>query len=179
MRGLVPDLDTPVPLGPTLPALYQEDDFSQRFVGAFDAALAPIFASLDCFDAYLDPFVAPDDFLAWLAGWVGIEIDETSSPERQREIIARAVDLYRMRGTAAGLTAHVSILTGGHVEILESGAAGWSIDPGGEMVGSPEASLVVRVEVADPSTVDPRRLDALVAAAKPAHVPHRVQVVKG
>jgi len=39
-RGLVRALISPHPLGETLPALYQEDDFTQRFVSAFDAALA-------------------------------------------------------------------------------------------------------------------------------------------
>ena len=38
--------------------------------------------------------------------------------------------------------------------------------------------LVVRVTVADPDAIDTARLDALVAAAKPAHVPHRVEIVK-
>ena len=37
---------------------------------------------------------------------------------------------------------------------------------------------LVRVAVADPSTVDAERLDALVAANKPAHLPHAVEVVR-
>ena len=37
---------------------------------------------------------------------------------------------------------------------------------------------MVRVTVDDPSTISVARLDALVAAAKPAHITHKVEVVK-
>ena len=178
MRGLVPGLASPHPLGPTLPAIYHDDDFAQRFLGALDDVLAPIFSTLDNFTSYLDPQLTPDDFLEWLATWVGIGLDETWDSARKREIVARAVELYRMRGTAAGLAAQVSIQTGGEVEIIENGGTAWSVDAGGELPGSPDPLVVVRVAVDDPKSVDAGRLDLLVAAAKPAHVPHRVEVVK-
>ena len=179
MRGLVPGLQTPYPLGPTLPALYQDDSFAQRFLSGLDDVLAPIYSTLDNFDAYLDPWLTPDDFLTWLAGWVGISLDESWDEGRRRAIVARAVDLYRMRGTAVGLAGQVEIQTGGTVEIVENGATGWSVDPGGELPGSPEPLVVVRVTVPDPKSVDAARLDAMVAAAKPAHVLHRIEIVKG
>ena len=84
-----------------------------------------------------------------------------------------------MRGTAAGLAAQMSIQTGGEVEIIENGATAWSADPNSELPGTPEPLVVVRISVPDPKTVDTSRVDALVAAAKPAHVLHRVEVVKG
>ena len=179
MRGLVAGLGTPHPLGPALPALYQDDDFAQRLLAGLDDVMAPIYSTLDNFDAYLDPHLTPDDFLAWLGGWVGIALDESWDVERRRAIVGRAVDLYRMRGTALGLAGQVEIQTGGHVEIVENGATGWSVDPGGELPGSPEPLVVVRVTVPDPKGVDAQRLDALVATAKPAHVMHRIEIVKG
>jgi phage tail-like protein len=179
MRGLIPGLVSPHPLGPTLPAIYHDDDFAQRFLGALDDVLAPIFSTLDNFPTYLDPWLTPDDFLDWLATWVGIALDDTWDEARRREIVARAVELYRMRGTAAGLAAQVEIQTGGQVEIIENGGTAWSVDAGGELPGSPEPLVVVRVVVDDPKSVDAGRVDQLVAAAKPAHVPHRVEVVKG
>ena len=178
MRRLVPGLVSPHPLGPTLPAIYHDDDFAQRFLGALDDVLAPIFSTLDNFATYLDPGLTPDDFLDWLATWVGIGLDDTWDEARRREIVARAVELYRMRGTAAGLAAQVGIQTGGEVEIIENGGTAWSVDAGGELPGSPEPLVVVRVAVDDPKSVDAGRVEALVAAAKPAHVPHRVEVVK-
>ncbi len=179
MRGLVADLPSAHPLGPSLPALYQEDDFAQRLLGGLDEVLAPIYSTIDNFDAYLDPDLTPDDFLGWLAGWVGIALDESWDDARRRTIIARAVELYRMRGTAVGLKGQVEIQTGGQVEIAENGATSWSVDPGGELPGSPEPLVVVRVTVSDPKAIDTGRLDALVSAAKPAHVLHRIEIVKG
>jgi phage tail-like protein len=179
MRGGLTGLRSPHPLGPTLPAIYQDDDFAQRMLDALDVVIAPIYSTLDNFDAYLDPYLAPDDFLAWLAGWVGIGLDDSWDEGRRRMIVARAVDLYRMRGTAAGLAGQVEIQTGGTVEIVENGATGWSVDPGGELPGSPEPLVVVRVTVPDPKAIDAGKLDSLVAAAKPAHVMHRIELVKG
>ena len=179
MRGLVPGLPSPHPLGPALPGIYQEDDFTQRFVGALDEVLAPIFGTLDNFDSYLDPSLAPDDFVAWLGTWVGAMLDDSWSVDRRRAVVASAVDLYRMRGTAASLAAQIEIHTGGSVEIVENGGTAWSVDADGELPGSPGPAMIVRVHVPDPKTVDVARLETLVAAAKPAHVAHRIEVVAG
>lgn len=178
MRGTVESLATPHPMGPALPALYQDDPFAQSFVGALDTVLAPIVGTLDNLDAYLDPYLTPDDFLVWLATWVGVTVDDSWTTERRREAVARAVELYRLRGTATGLAEQIEIHTGGKVEIIENGGTAWSIDPGGELPGSPKPQVVVRVHVDDPKAVDGGRIDALVAAAKPAHVEHRVEIVR-
>jgi phage tail-like protein len=120
---MVPGLVSPHPLGAALPALYQEDSFAQRLTGALDEVLAPIFASLDGLPAYLDPALAPDDFLEWLSGWVGVTLDETWPIERRRQLVADAAQLYRSRGTVAGLAAQVAIYTGGEVLVEDNGAA--------------------------------------------------------
>lgn len=178
MRGTVDTLATPHPMGPSMPALYQEDPFAQAFLGALDMVLAPVAGTLDNLDAYLDPYLAPDDFLAWLGLWVGMAVDDSWTIERRREAVARAVDLYRLRGTATGLAEQIEIHTGGNVEILENGGTAWSVDAGGELPGSPKPLLVVRIQVDDPKAVDGGRIEALVAASKPAHVEHRVEIVK-
>jgi len=177
-RGLVRTLISPHPLGDTLPALFQEDAFTQRFVSAFDAALAPIFATLDNLPAYLDPWLAPADFLEWLGSWFGLALDETWSVERRRALLANAFEFYRMRGTAKGLKAQVEIFTGGAVDIIDTGAVATSTAAGEALPGSPNFAVLVRVTVDDPSTINATRLDALVLAAKPAHVTHKVEVVK-
>lgn len=177
MRALLPGLESPHPIGMRLPGLYVDDDFAQRFVTAFDEVLAPIFATLDCLPAYLDPRLAPEDFLDWLAGWVGLALDESWSIERRRELVARAVALHRWRGTRWGLAEHVRLVTGGEVEITESGGVAWSARPQTPLPGSDAPAVHVRVRVPDPSTVDLRRLDALVDGSKPAHLAHTVEVV--
>ena len=177
MRGLVPGLATPHPLAERLPALYQEDTFAVRLVGAFDDALAPAIASLDDFVSYLDPEVAPEDFLEWLAEWVGVALDETWPIERRRALVASAAELHRLRGTVAGLRAHVAIFTGGDVDIQENGGASYSLTPGSNLPGSAKLSLTVRVTLDDPASTSADRLDRLVAEAKPAHIPHKVEIV--
>jgi phage tail-like protein len=174
-NGSVAGLTSPHPLIGGMPGLYQEDDFTQRWLSAMDDALAPVFLALDSMPAYLDPSLTPEDFLDWLAGWVGVLLDENWPIERRRAFVAQAAELYRLRGTATGLAAHVRIFTGGDVEILESGGVSWSNRSGGELPGTPGYRVEVRVSGAD-GPVDPARLDALVTTAKPAHVVHRVRV---
>jgi phage tail-like protein len=178
MRGLVADLPNPHPLGRALPAVYQEEDgFTIRLTEALDDVLAPILSTLDNLPAYFDARLTPDDFLGWLAGWVAFDLDETWDATRRREAILRAVDLLRRRGTALGLADEVRLVTGAEVEVVENGATGWSLDPGSPMVGAPEPTLLLRVRAVDPASIDADRVDRLVQAAKPAHVPHRVEIV--
>src|SRR5437879_2123507 len=85
-RGFVPGLASPHPLGDRLPAMYLEDSLVQRMTHAFDVVLAPIFSSLDNLDAYVDPELAPADFLLWLGDWVGLALDEAWPEERRRAV---------------------------------------------------------------------------------------------
>jgi phage tail-like protein len=174
-NGTVAGLASPHPLIEGMPGLYQDDDFTQRWLSAMDEALAPVFLALESMPAYLDPELTPDDFLDWLAGWVGVLLDENWPIERRRAFVAQAAELYRLRGTASGLAAHVRVFTGGDVQILETGGASWSSVSGGELPGGPGYRIEVRVSGSD-TPVDEARLNALVATAKPAHVVHKVRV---
>src|SRR3954468_10105499 len=104
MRGLIENLSTRCPLGGMLPMLYQDDDFALRFTAALDEVLAPALWALDDLDAYVDPWLAPPDFLEWVAGWVGVELDQTWSEERRRAMVAGAADLFRWQGTARAIS---------------------------------------------------------------------------
>lgn len=180
-------LVNPHPLAETLPGVYREawlderrrtarEPFGTRFISALDDVLAPILATLDNFEAYLDPTTTSEDFLAWLGEWVAASVDAGWPEDRRRAFVAKAAELYRRRGTAAGLHDHVQIYTGGHVEIVENGASSWSAKPEGKLGGSPEPVVVVRVIVDDPDSLDRTKLDAMVHASKPAHVVHRVEL---
>jgi phage tail-like protein len=177
VRSHVDGLISPHPIGPTLPAMLVEDPFAQRFVAGIDDVLAPLISTLDNLVAYLDPWLAPEDFLAWLADWVGVTIDPAWPLARRRAVVAQAADLYAWRGTARGLADHVEAVTGVRPEIRESGATSWSRRPGtsdaGPMGG---AGVVVVLPVPRLSDVDRTRLERLVRAAVPAHVPVRLEV---
>ncbi len=173
---MLPGLASPHPLGESLPALFREDPFAQRLCQSLDDVLAPVIATLDSLPAYLDPSTAPDDMLGWLAGWMGIVLDGHQSAERQRELVQAGVELLQWRGTARGVRAAVGALLDTEPEIVESGGAGWSETAGAALPGSDRPELLVRIAVEDPESFDVRRLEALIAMIKPAHVPHRVEV---
>ena len=177
-RGLVAGLAMPRPLGESLPGdLPGGRARAMRLVGAFDDVLARRLRTLDNLPAYLDPALDAGR-LPRLARRLGRRpADETWPIERRRALVAVAAQLYRMRGTSSGLAAHVRLFTAGDVEVVESGGSAWSMTPGAAAPGKPEFSLRVRVKPPAKVTVDPARLDALVAAAKPAHVVHSVEVV--
>jgi phage tail-like protein len=177
VRGLTPAIRSPHPLGPALPGLYQEDDSAQRFVGAFDDVLAPVFASLDGFEAYIDPWLAPADFVDWLSGWVALALDENWPLERKRTLVARSVELYRIRGTARGLAEHVALVTGVEPEIEESGGVAASTEAGQPLPGTNEPKAVLRLRVPKPDAVDRRMLEALVEAVRPAHLTVGLEIV--
>jgi phage tail-like protein len=171
------ELASPHPLGLHLPALYQtKDPFAMGLVAAFDGVLAPVFASLDNFESYLDPAIAPHDFLDWLGTWLGLVLDESWTDERRRAFVAAASDLYRVRGTVAGLKAHLELVTGGEVIIEDSGATAWSTESGSPFPGTPDFELTVKLPNAGSTALDTAEIDALVAVSKPANVKHRVLI---
>ncbi|HKS44914.1 MAG TPA: phage tail protein [Amycolatopsis sp.] len=177
MRAGFPNLPTPYPISDQLPAIYLQDDFTQRFTEALDAVLAPVFTTLDSFAGYLDPRLAPADFLNWLAGWVALDFDDGWTPAQRRALVANAVELHRRRGTRRGLAAHVRLITGGDVEITDSGGCTSSDRPNAPLPGTSPPRVGVRVRVPDPSTVDRRRLRAAVVEAVPAHVRVTIDVL--
>lgn len=175
-RGVISGYASPWPLIDHLPGLYQDDPMARSLTAAFDEVLAPALGTVDNFAAYLDPALTPEDFLEWLAGWVGVLPDENWPIERRRALVALATELYRSRGTVAGLAMHIRLFTAGDVEIVDNGGAAWSQTPQAAVPGTPELKLVVRIKSAH--GFDRDRLDALVAAAKPAHVPHTIELVE-
>jgi phage tail-like protein len=178
-RGLIEGLPTPRPIGAELPSVFQDDDFCQRMTSALDEVLAPLFTTLDCLGSYLDPTLAPPDFVDWLAGWVGIDIDETWSLERRRHLIQEAAILYRIRGTAAGLAAHVRLYTGVTPEIEDSGGCEWSQTADSPLPGSSRPHLTVRIQVEEQADVRRNTVNRIVAASRPAHVPYHLELVVG
>jgi phage tail-like protein len=176
MRGAVPGLATPYPIGTLLPAIFQEDQAAMRLTAGLDEVLAPAISTIDCLAAYLDPMLAPDDFVLWLADWFGTVLDENWPADRRRAAVARSVALYRQAGTVAGLRALVELVTGGAVEITDSGGTTWSEAPNTALPGRAGPLVEIRVFLPAGHRLDVKAINDLVAAAKPAHVAHRVEV---
>ncbi|MFE9925529.1 phage tail protein [Streptomyces sp. NPDC005774] len=196
MRGSVDGLASSAPIGAMLPAIFADDDLAQRFVAGLDEVLAPFLVVLDNLDSYFDPALAPVDFTRWLADWVGAETDgiETDGgialgtgtggaaaggaegERRLRAAVAAATYLHRVRGTRRGLSEAVRLVFGVTPQITESGAAEWHARPLGPVPGDRRPHLHVSLPLPDPTSADEYRLDALVAAARPAHMPYTVKV---
>jgi len=173
MRGAIDGLGMPYPLQTLLPAVLQEDDFTRRMMAGLDEVLAPVVSTLDCLDAYLSPALAPDDFLGWLSSWFSEAVDDTWPTDQRRRFVAHAAELFGSRGTLAGLRRELELCIGGRVEVSDSGGVGWSLKPEAQLPGEPVQRLAVRVE----SDADRGWLESIIRAAKPAHVPHQLEVV--
>jgi phage tail-like protein len=184
MRGAVADLPVSRSLTEGLPVAFFTDptgadteQFAYNLVAAFDQVLAPVLASLDSIHAYIDPRTAPPDFLPWLAGWLGLAVGERWPPHRARSFVEGAAEAFRWRGTRRGIALAVRAYTGVEPDIDDTGGVGFSLRPGGTVPGDQTPFLRVRVVVGD-AEVDEASVDRIVADAKPAHVPHRVEVVQ-
>ncbi|MFE5111325.1 phage tail protein [Streptomyces sp. NPDC056663] len=176
MRLSIDGLQSSTPLSTMLPAVFADDDLAQSFVAGIDEVVAPIHNVLDCLDTYFRPSLAPLDFAQWLASWVGAETDGTEQEPLLRAAVAAAAYLHRIRGTVRGLSEAIRLAFGVEPEITESGGGAWSARPLGSFPGDPRPRLHVHLRLPDPTPADPHRLDTLVAAARPAHMPYTVQV---
>jgi phage tail-like protein len=177
-RVRVPGLTSPRPLGDELPAIMQEDEFCRRFVSAFDEVLAPVFSTIDCWDAYLDVALAPDDFVDWLASWVGIEIDETWTVERRRCLIEEIADLYRRRGTIGCLSRQLELYTDATPRLEDSGGCESSVTADTPLPGSRNPHLLVSLSRDVLEGANPATIRRIVATSCPAHVPFEVEFLE-
>ena len=167
------ELPTTRPLASFLPAMLQADDFCVRFTQGLDPVLAPILSTIDNLDAYVDPWLTPPDFLDWLAGWFGVELDATWPEERRRALVANALELARWRGTVVGLALLVQLYTGEGAEIDDGGGVVSSDDPDAPLPG--RAGGGVRVSYQPGPGVEAARLQRLVRDAVPAHLAVRCE----
>ena len=166
------------PLVDLLPGVFQEDEFTGRMMSGLDAVVAPVYAFLDGLEVYVDPLLCPEDFLPWLASWVGVVIDENWAVDQQRAFIRAAVELFRTRGTPRGLKAEIELLTGGVVDISETGGVMHSTIPNGEIPGEDYPRCSVRVTLPPGSPVTDRSIALVIEAAKPAHVVSAVEIAR-
>jgi len=99
-----------------LPKIYQEDEtsrlFLDQFLSIFESLFSGIEEKLDNIHFYFNPLSTPKDFLPWLASWLGLVLDDNWQEEKRRKLIQQAPELYKKRGTLAGLKEYIKIYTG-------------------------------------------------------------------
>ncbi len=90
-----------------LPSIYQKPgackDFLPRFLSLFETFFGETESAINALPALFDPWAAPKCYLAWLAGWLGLTLDEGWDEAAQRRAIAEAFSRFAWRGTPAGL----------------------------------------------------------------------------
>lgn len=107
-----------------LPAVYQQDpvsaDFLARFLAMFETVSSGLEATLERIPEVFDPDLAPGEFLDWLGQWLDLGMEEDWPASVKRELIQKAADLYRYKGTPRGLADFIEIVTGTRPIISES-----------------------------------------------------------
>ncbi|MCQ4045096.1 phage tail protein [Streptantibioticus rubrisoli] len=176
-RAAIEGLVSRHPIGGLLPALYADDDLAQRFTAGLDTVLAPVLSTLDNLPAYLDPRLAPSDFVEWLSSWVGTAVEPEWPEERRRDIVVRAMELHRRRGTRRGLVERLRQGLGVEAEVIDGGGATWSATAGSQLPAGAAGEVVVRVRPGRTATVDEAEVLDIVRAACPVHVTCRVEIL--
>jgi phage tail-like protein len=109
-----------------LPSVYREDEasaaFLERFLSVFESTFVGVEEDVRGVTRYFDPRGVPGEYLSWLGRWLAVELDETWPEDAKRELLARAPELFKKRGTREGLLATIGVvLDGGTAPAREPG----------------------------------------------------------
>jgi len=96
-----------------------DEDPMRRFLFIFQHVMASITERIDHMVDLTDPLMCDAKFLPWLASWVGFELDESLPVHQQRELVRRAIRLFRTRGTRKGIEEMVRVLTSAPARVNE------------------------------------------------------------
>lgn len=106
-----------------LPRIYSRDEaiagFLRRYIGITESNLRDIDLRATFRHVLLDPHATPVESLPWLAGFIGMVLDERWSERAKRELIEHGVWLFRFRGTVMGLKRFIEIYLNRQVTIIE------------------------------------------------------------
>ena len=174
-----------------LPGIYQDADeenadFLQRFLLISQHLTSGIEERLEFLHEFFDPRLTPEKYLPWLASWLAMTMLEGWDEDKRREIIQRTPELYRLRGTAAGLKLYLRLFADVKAEIIEGEwpypgmVIGKTSTVGKDTTLSPPVfiSQCFTVKLPDKKNEVPRErlrtVHALVEIEKPAHAHYAV-----
>lgn len=191
----------------SLPRVYQSDAgaalFLQHYLALFERILTGVEDRYEQFSRWLDPRAAPLEIINWLGLLVDLTFDPSWPLARRRALVGAAMELYRTRGTIAGLQRYVEIYTGttpviremflerpGQPALIGAGAnvlgLGLALLPPSATTAPAEALiaayahrftvLVYADDACDAETLLPV-VDRIVAVNKPAHTVHTLVAV--
>lgn len=147
-----------------LPMGMLDDSFFVRFTSMFQEVATTLLNGADNIPNVVDVTVAPPEVVRWLGSWIGQHaVDSSLDEQLQRHIVRRASKTLAWRGTRSGLEGYLEALTGGPVEVTESGGIGRE-----GTLGNRPPHVVVKVESV--GWMRPDEFVALVADEVPANV---------
>ena len=168
-----------------LPAVFRSDPFTGQFLLAFEAVLSGGVEGVDQpgleelaagVGTYFDPMRTPEEFLPWLASWVGLSVRADWDAATTRGFIREIVPLYQQRGTLGGLR-----------RMLQIFLAPTSVEAAGNDVvimdgfEEPQHFFQVRLTLGEPDPVKLRAIQemavAIIEQEKPAHTFFALKVV--
>jgi phage tail-like protein len=185
-----------------LPAVYSRRDdndpsgalFLERFLALFEGRLTQIESRYELIAYALNPFVADDAWLAFVAGWFDLVFDPSWPRARRANLLSQIFELYRIRGTPEGIVRFVEAYTGHRPQLIEgfqvrpraglvlgcAGVLGCAPLGGLDVAGATNEqmlaayahrfTLITYVDDDCDLAVAETALRALVDAIKPAHV---------
>jgi phage tail-like protein len=90
-----------------LPAVYRDDavsaSFLDRYLANVEGTYTTLEGKIEHVETLFDSRSAPAEELDWLAGWLGATLDFKWSERTRRLFLAHAPQMFRERGTCAGL----------------------------------------------------------------------------
>ncbi len=92
----------------------------RRFLAIFQHVMTTITDRIDGLPQLIDPIATDPRFLPWIASWVSFPLDSSLPIHQQRELVRRAIRLYRTRGTVAGVEEMIRVLTAAPVRVAET-----------------------------------------------------------
>jgi phage tail-like protein len=101
-----------------LPSIFQReesrpDSFLRSLVGVLETTTQGLDARIASLGQLLDPAAADDQWLDFVARWLGVPWDDALPATHKRAILTRAADLAKWRGTRKGLETLLECLMDG------------------------------------------------------------------
>jgi phage tail-like protein len=147
-----------------LPMGMLDDEFFVRFTSIFQEVATSFLEGADNVANVVDVTVAPPELVRWLGTWIGLEsVDASLEESLQRRLVRQAGRDLAWRGTRKGLEEFLGVVTGGPVQVEETGGIGRAGQLG---VRAP----VVTVRVASTGWMSDDDFVALVSDELPANV---------
>ena len=115
-----------------LPAFYQDQDFTRRYLSIFTAMNQDLEGNIELSRRQLDPNAADPDMLRYLAHWLCADGGEPE--EELRRILPQVIEEYETMYTVDGIRRSVERLTGQKPLIIEH----FTVDPNDPSCSDPE-----------------------------------------